>query len=256
MKAKQKKGSLSVLIVLIVAIVLIVSVTFAAIFRHSMTITRLFQVSNLSAQSVVWFDGVSESDMGQYKTEYGVLASIDPSDANYIGKLRAKVQYKGRGVGLVRVRMVEEWSTPNSYTRTVEEEVDGDIVQRQETVDYRTVFPYKLNMTYTLDSAYTGSDSGNKRAWFDNRTNDYCFYYATPVYSTGGDTWQDIPLITGVNTENIDLGLLPSDAQIHVLFETDAVQVNRYPQYWGITSLPWTGADSSTELEVSNAASP
>lgn len=253
MKAKQKKGSLSVLIVLIVAIVLVISVTFAAIFRHSMTITRLFQVSNLSAQSVVWFDGVSESDMGQYKTEYGVLASIDPSDANYIGKLRAKVQYKGRGVGLVRVRMVEEWSTPNSYTRTVEEEVDGDIVQRQETVDYRTVLPYKLDMTYTLDSAFTGS--GNQRAWYDNRTADYCFYYATPVYSIG-DTARDIPLITGVNTENIDLGLLPSDAQIHVLFEADVVQVNRYQQYWNITSLPWLGADSSTELEVSNAASP
>ncbi len=241
------------MIVLIVAIVLIASVTFAAIFRHSMTITRLFQVSNLSAQSVVWFDGVSESDMGKYKTEYGVRASIDPSDDNYIGKLRAKVQYKGRGVGLVRVRMVEEWSTPNSYTRTVEEEVDGDIVQRQETVDYRTVFPYKLDMTYTLDSAFTGS--GNQRAWFDNRTNDYCFYYATPVYSIG-DTARDIPLITGVNTENIDLGLLPSDAQIHVLFETDAVQVNRYPQYWNITSLPWTGANSSTELEISTTAAP
>ena len=242
------------MIVLIVAIVLIVSLTFAAIFRHSTTVTRWFEVSNLSAESVVWFDGLNVSEMGQYKTEYGVRASIDPSDANYIGKLRAKVQYKGRGVGLVRVRMVEEWSTPNAYTRTVEEEVDGNIVQRQETVDYRTVFPYKLDMTYTLDSTFTGS--GNQRAWFDNRTNDYCFYYATPVYSTGGDTWRDIPLITGEKKENIDLGLLPSDAQIHVLFETDAVQVNRYPQYWGITSLPWTGADSSTELEVSNAASP
>lgn len=222
------------MIVLIVAIVLIISVTFAAIFRNTIKLTRWFTVSNFSAESIVWFEGTDPSAMGPYKTEYGVRATVIPSDPNFIGKLRAKVQFNGAGVGLVRVRMIEEWSTKKT--------------ENNNTI--RVVQPYRQSMPYSLaPAAYSGT--GNKRAWLDNRTNDYCFYYTTPVYST---TTREIPLINGVNTDNIDLGILPSDTEVHVLFETDAVQVNRYPQYWNMNSLPWSGGLSSTELELTEVA--
>ena len=214
------------MIVLITAVVLVVSVTFAAIFRHTTTVERIFSVSNFSAQSVVWFDGLSDAQMSAYKGDYGVEASIDPDAANYIGNLRAKVLYKGAGVGLIRVRMVEEWSTTSGGVRTVQ--------------------PYNLHMPYTMSVTYSGS--GNKKAWLDNRMNDYCFYYTTPVYSAG---MSEIPLITGVDLSNFDLGVLPSDTVVHILFETDAVQVNRYPQYWNLTELPWANGVSATELELS-----
>ncbi len=222
------------LIVLVSAIVLVVSVTFAAIFRHTTTVERIFEVSNFSAQSVVWFEKtVSGSPVivssAAYTDSYGVKVSIDPSDDNYLGNLRAKVLFKGAGVGLVRVRMVEEWSTTSNGVRTVQ--------------------PYNLSMPYTLDNTYTGS--GNKKAWLDNRMNDYCFYYTTPVYSAGTS---EIPLITGVNMAGLDLGVLPSDTDVHILFETDAVQVNRYQQYWGISALPWTSGVSSTQMELSTVA--
>ena len=213
---------------LVVAVLLIVSVTFAAIFRQSISASSTFKVSNFAAQTVVQFDGLSDARTEQYKTEYGVLASVDPSADNYIGKLRAHVQYSGRGVGLVRVRLTEEWSITKNGVRTVQ--------------------PYQLDIPYVVSDAYSGSaGSGNQSAWYDNRLNDYCYYYATPVYSTGTST---IDLIEGVDTSGIDLGVLPISTQVHILFETDAVQVNRYPQYWGLDKLPWAGSSADVHTGV------
>ncbi len=235
MKTNKRKASPSVLIVLIVAIVLVVSVTLAAIFRQTISIKRLFSVSNLSAQCVVTFDGVT--DMSSYTQEYGVLASVDPTAPNYIGKLRASVQYKGRGVGLIRVRMIEEWGT-SEYETVNETQVETE----------RTVLPFQIKIPYTFPEGkvYTSStDSGNQSKWYDNRATDYCYYYATPVYSSVGGT-STIPMITGVDTSKIDLGILSLSTTVHVMVETDVVQVNRYPQYWGINSLPWNSAKSAS----------
>lgn len=229
MKTNNRKASPSVLIVLIVAVVLVVSITFAAIFAQSTSFTRTFSVSNLSAESVVWFDGVGESAMANYKTATGsVIASVNANDANFIGKLRASVRYSGTGVGLIRVHMVEEWST----TRTV----SGRSV--------RTVQPYRLDLPYNVTPLYvTGTDSGNAAKWLDNRVNDYCYYYAKPVYCNGTG---DIALISGaMNTNDLDLGILPEGTQVNVLVEADVVQVNRYPQYWNMTELPWTDGVSA-----------
>ena len=227
------------LIVLIVAVVLVLSITFAAIFRQSNTIDRMFTVSNFSAESVVWFEKNVGGDTvtissDNYEDSYGIRASVDPIDDNYIGNLHAKVRYKGAGVGLIRVRMVEEWSTTKSENNQL----------------VRVVQPYRLDLPYNLSpSAYSGSGA-NQQAWLDNRASDYCFYYTTPVYSSGTS---ELPLIEGVDTDSIDLGVLPSDTVVHVLFETDAVQVNRYPQYWGMTSLPWTGTSAQINTGVTPA---
>lgn len=228
LKTKKRKASASVLIVLIVAILLILSVTFAAIFRQSISVSGTFQASNFSAQSVVKFEGLSDTRMEPYKTSYGgVRASVDPNADNYIGKLRASVQYQGAGVGLIRVRLVEEWSVTKNGVRTVQ--------------------PYQINIPYVVSDAYTASNNANQSAWYDNRLNDYCFYYATPVYSAGTST---IDLIEGVDATGIDLGVLPIDTEINILFETDAVQVNRYPQYWGLDRLPWTGSSAAVNTGV------
>lgn len=232
MKTKKRKASPSVLIVLIVAVLLILSVTFAAIFRQTVSVTRTFSASNFSAQSIVKFDGLSDNRMQQYKTAYGVRASLDPSADNYIGKLCAGVQYKGRGVGLIRVRLTEEWSVTKNGVRTVQ--------------------PYQVEIPYIVTDAYTGTaGNGNQSAWYDNRMNDYCYYYATPVYSSGTST---IDLIEGVDVTSIDTGVLPISTEIQILFEVDAVQVNRYPQYWGLDKLPWAGSSGSVSTGVTSGS--
>ena len=266
MKTKKRKASPSVLIVLVVAILLILSVTFAAIFRQTVSVTRTFNVSNFSAQSIVKFADqhgeLSDARMEKYKTTSGgVRASVDPNAENYIGKMRVKVQYKGRGVGLIRVRMVEEWSVPTYTTTTVETPVEGGGTQQTSVrvKTGRTVQPYQIEVPYIVTNAYNASNGANQSKWFDNRAKDYCYYYATPVYSTGTSV---IDMISGVDATSIDLGVLPLDTEINILFETDAVQVNRYPQYWGMDRLPWTastanvhtGAAAADDVELSTVA--
>ena len=158
-------------------------------------------------------------------TSQRMLNAIEPGSVVPIHRHRKSSET----VVCLRGRLVEEWSTTKNGVRTVQ--------------------PYQLSIPYIVSDLYNGSGA-NQAKWFDNRASDYCFYYATPVYSTGTS---EIDLIGGVDASSIDLGVLPIDTQINILFETDAVQVNRSPQYWGLDKLPWTGSSADTHTGVTPA---
>lgn len=229
MKQSTLRKSPTVLIVAIVAVVLVVAVTLASIFTQIESVSRLFTLSNLVASADITFYG--GADVTDYQTEYGIKASADPLAPNYIGNLRVSVKYKGQGVGLIRVRIAEEWSTTANSVRRV--------------------LPFKLQLPYTIDSPYTDQDSGNAPKWLDNRDNDQHFYYATPVRCTSNSVEKTIPLISGGLAGSFNTNLLPAGADIHVVVEADVVQVNRYPQYWGMNSLPWVSGVSLTQEDLS-----
>lgn len=222
---KQNRKFPTALVVAAIVVLLALSVTFAGIFSNTVSVSRLFSLSDFKASSSVTFEGVT--NMTEFTASDGsVQVSLDSASPNYIGKLRVGVLYDGCGVGLVRVRMMEQWSI----------ESDG----------VRLVKPFKIKIPYLVDDY--GDRTGNAKKWFDNRENDYCFYYATPVHSTGEQT---IPLVNGVDFDAFDLEAIPNEMQLHVVVEVDVVQVNRYPQYWGMTQLPWTGGVSATEEALS-----
>ena len=225
MKTKIEKRKLSSVIVAVVCLLSVVSLTLA-MFSRIESAERLFTVSNFVSEGVVSFEGTE--DISQYQEENGVKVSFNASDANYIGKLRIGVKYSGYGVGLIRVRVLEEWST-----------VDGGI---------RHILPYSVNIPYVIDNIYEGT--GNKKAWFDNREADYHFYYATPVTSSS-DEGATISMITGFDVDSIDTGAMTENTELHIIVETEVVQVNRYPQFWGMTKLPWTDGISATEEKIS-----
>ena len=225
MKTKTEKRKLSSVIVAAVCLLAVVSLTLA-MFSRIESVSRLFTVSNVVSEGMVSFDGTE--DITPYKTDNGIAVSLNPSDANYIGKLRVSVKYAGYGVGLIRVRVVEQWSTLDSS-------------------GIRHIMPYSLFMPYTIDSEYDGT--GNQKAWFDNREADYRFYYATPVTSST-DSGTTIPMITGFDVNSIDVGAIAEGTQLHIYVETDVVQVNRYPQFWGINTLPWAESNSATEEKI------
>ena len=246
LKTKMKKSNITVPIVLAVALILVLSATFA-LFTETVDGTRRFTLSNFTSDVVVYFDGhTSANNPAQPsgttgRANYYEVSMTDPDNnrTNYIGDLRVSVKYRGEGVGLLRVRVMEEWYT--------EKTVSGSTV--------RTVRPYSVEMPYFIGDnnalLYTGSLSGNKAKWFDNRANDYCFYYATPI-SHAGENAKTIEFIHGLDTSKIDFGAIDvNSTNVRVIIEADVVQVNRYPQYWNLTKLPWTGANSATE----NAAS-
>lgn len=229
---KKTNKAHTVWIVALVAIVLVVAVTFANMFRIAFDnpFSRTLRVADLDASAVVTFEknGSVVSNMSQYSSGYGYLASTNPSADNYIGNLRVSVNYKGYGVGLIRVRIAEEWSTTANGVRTV--------------------LPFKLKVPYTISTPYvTGTDTGNQLKWFDNRETDHRLYYAKPVYCASDSDTHSIPLIAGIAAGAVNTNLLPANTEVRIVVEADVVQVNRYPQYWGLTSLPWTNGESLTD---------
>ncbi len=157
-----------------------------------------FLVANFQAEPVCYFEGAEETFVG----EDGLITlSTNPEDANYIGNFRVDVKYKGDGAGYLRVKMVHEYS------------INGVSTQ------------HPANVPYTV--------SGD---WYDNRGNDYCYYYKNEL-DADGDAEKTLNFITANNA--INLGELADGIVIKVAVETDMVQVNRYPQVWGIDKLPW-----------------
>lgn len=225
MKTKIEKKKLSSVIVAAVCLLAVVSITLA-MFSRIESVSRLFTVSNFVSEGIVSFEGTD--DITAFETDSGIKVSLDSADANYIGKLRIGVKYAGYGVGLIRVRIVEQWSTVSA---------DG----------VRHIMPYTLFMPYTLDAKHEGT--GNSKAWFDNREEDYRFYYATPVMSST-DSGTVLPLVTGFDVDSIDVGAIAEGTELHIIVETEVVQVNRYPQFWGMTKLPWTDGVSASEEKI------
>lgn len=237
MKQKELKWNFTVPIVLAVVFVLLIASTFA-LFTNTISGTRRFTLSNFTSGVTVTFvdpttsavttaNPVASAGGGSYYT-----VSLNPAASNYLENLHVDVNFNGAGVGLIRVRLAEEWSKTASSVRTV--------------------YPYKSLMPYSIagTAVYNTTTGGNQSAWYDNRANDLCFYYATPVVSTNA---RKIPLITGVDTSDLDFGAIKTDT-VRILIKVDVVQVNRYPQYWGINTLPWNtqSVSASSATEVTN----
>lgn len=164
-----------------------------------------FLASNFQASPDCYFmngeNKVSLSEIEGATDGKLIVLSTNPEDDNYIGKFRVDVKYKGDGAGYLRVKMVHEYS------------INGNSTQ------------HPANVPYTV--------SGD---WYDNRGNDYCYYYKNEL-DAGGDAEQTLNFITANN--DIDLGELADGIVIKVAVETDMVQINRYPQIWDMDKLPW-----------------
>ncbi len=132
-----------------------------------------------------------------------IVLSTNSGDANYIGNFCVDVKYKGDGAGYLRVKMVHEYS------------INGMSNQ------------HPANVPYTI------ADADN---WHDNRGDDYCYYYKNEL-DADGDAEKTLKFITANNS--INLGELADGIVIKVAVETDMVQINRYPQIWGMGELPW-----------------
>lgn len=246
MKTKKIQWNFTVPVVLLVVLALLVSATLA-LFTQSVDGTRQFRLSNFTSSVRVYFlnnNGGAQTSATTTRIGDSIPFPVAINEytngernTNFIGDLHVDVSYSGSGVGLVRVKVTEEWSK--------EATVGANTV--------RTVYPYSINVAYQIPWPYvlsTESDPTpvNQSKWYDNRANDYCFYFATPI---NGSSMQ-IPLISGVDTERFDFGVITDDTRLTIVVKADVVQVNRYPQYWGMTSLPWSrsGDPANTLTEV------
>ncbi len=187
---------------LLVTVVIVTGFSFAWFIGRT-EYDRILSLSNFQAEPVCSFEGSATID-SQYKDGKLIILSTDPEAPNYIGNFRVDVKYKGDGAAYLRVKMVHEYSVNDVST------------QHPANVPYAT------------------SDD-----WYDNRGNDYCYYYKNEVDADDNTSERTLKFITGLNDTAGDISSIADGVVIKVAVETDMVQINRYPQIWGIDHLPW-----------------
>ncbi len=199
------------IVMLLVTVFIVTSFSFAWFIMRATDETQNFSAANFQARPYCYF---TDEEGNVITDEEGnavvalddnglIVLSTNPGDDNYIGKFCVDVKYKGDGAGYLRVKMVHEYS------------INGMSNQ------------HPANVPYTI------ADEGN---WHDNRGDDYCYYYKNEL-DADGDAEQTLSFITADN--DIDLGALADGIVIKVAVEADMVQINRYPQIWGMGELPW-----------------
>lgn len=148
----------------------------------------------------------------------------DPNSARYLGKLSFRVKYTGISPAYLRVRILEQWVDKST-----------DTIKDVPFTDYRL-----------------SGDSLAEGKWFDNRANDFCYYYKEPIgpgmmtalAGSGSDPAAfrpapqtvDIPFFDGVDMTGIHAD---PNTELTLIIEVQAVQPNRYREFWGIDRLPW-----------------
>lgn len=192
---------------LLITVIIVTGFSFAWFIMRTTDAQQNLSVSNFQAAPVCYFmnNGVktSPSDIEGATDGKLIVLSTDSKAQNYIGKFCVDVKYRGDGAGYLRVKMVHEYS------------INGVSTQHPANVPYKTV----------------GADN-----WYDNRGNDYCYYYKQKL-DADGNIEKTIEFIT-YNTD-IDIGNIADNIEIRVAVEADMVQINRYPQIWNIDKLPW-----------------
>lgn len=193
-----------VIIVAIVAVIAVVGSSFAW-FATQTSLFQSFSVGSFEVSADVYFmDGGKKVSADGYKDENGLYnLSLDKEEANYIGNLRASVVHSG-SKACVRVTMNHQWTL-----------ADGTIAQNKVAV------PYKF-----------------EKNWYDNRNVDYSVYYMGSD-SSGEAAFENASFITGFDAAAFDTSSIAEGTTLKVLIQVDAVQINRYPQVWGIEKFPW-----------------
>ena len=194
-------------VIILTAVVAVIAIVGSSLawFVTSSSLSQKFSISGFDVTANVFFDNNGNKvNASSYKDRDGLFVlSLNENDANYIGKLRVDVGHTG-GKCLVRVKMNHEWTFAGG-----------------------TVTQQKVAVPYTFG-----------KEWFDNRDTDYCVYYRGND-NTGKASFGSSALINGFDKAQLDTSEFVDGTSVRVLIQVEAIQVNRYPQFWNIDTLPW-----------------
>ena len=180
-----------------------------------------------------------------------VPVSFRPGDSNYIGNMKYVVRYQGISPAYLRVRVLEQWTDTStneimsaSYLNYSLSDIVGAVDPGTGAVEYPAA-----------GSGKEGDPLAEMGQWIDNRSVDYCYYYSVPVQPKAIEVEKTADVVTGIkggtveltlidqtaegiNTDQMIEGIDPESTQLMLLFEVEAVQPNRYREFFGIDALP------------------
>ncbi len=176
-----------------------------------------------------------------------VPVSFNPLADNYIGNMKYVVRYTGASPAYVRVRLLEQWTD-----RSSNEVLPASFLSYAVTESGlpAAAAPAPDPSIPAAGGGAAGDALTGVGHWVDNRAADYCYYYSlalqpkmlaaagTGTALTVGDGSVELVLIDqrGVSpAPDVD----PLATQMGLILEVEAVQPNRYREFWGIRSLPF-----------------
>lgn len=208
LKNKKKWGSLLAILFVIAGILMV-------ILTVDQTRAWLFPVEE--AKNAVKISDFKISGKAYFgETEATTLENIslsNPDAPTYLGNLKYVVEYSGISPAMVRIRILEQWVDKNS-----------DVIKDAEFTQYQI-----------------STASG---IWYDNRKNDYCYYYMGAeglenglLTGTNQGETKELVLFDGVDMANIQS--TDGNTEFKLIIQVEAVQPNRFREFFDIEKLPW-----------------
>lgn len=258
----NRKKLLFTLCALLLSAALLAGGTLAWLSKSQSADGTYTALSDFEVEGILSFSADADGKDVAYNGERVLVSvSFDPNSPNYICNMKYAVRYTGISPALIRVRVLEQWIDVNSnevlsmgFLKYTVKNGPGSAV----TVSPQ---PDPAQADGHIYAAGPGADAdalAEQGVWVDNRAEDYCYYYSVPVQpnylSAQGAAGSPTDRTVGKGTVELTLfdqrkateaenklltqGVDPASTRMDLLIEVEAVQPNRYREFWGISALP------------------
>lgn len=234
---------------LLAALLVMTTATLAWMKTNEESNALYVALSDFEVEGKLFFGGTA------YDHGNTILADVSllPGAPNYIGDMKFQVEYTGVSPAYIRVRILEQWLDSST-----------------DEVLSSNYLPYYLagtatNLLVSGDTVLAGGTAAatealaNNGVWIDERPQDFCYYYSVPVRphtlgatyqgSDGDRTLTDVQdgavLLTlldqtapGASNAELLQGVDPDRMLLSLRFEVEAVQPNRFREFFGRETYP------------------
>ena len=175
-----------------------------------------------------------------------VPIGLTEGSTNYIGSMKYDITYRGVSPAYIRVRVIEQWLDRST----------GEI-KSMPYMSYHITGAVSTDKTSGSTISVASSSSSElavQGVWVDNRSADFSYYYSVPVQpkslaatgeqnnatlSDGAVTITLIDQRSSTDRPNpMPDGVNPATTDLSLLIQVEAVQPNRFREFWNIDAIP------------------
>lgn len=250
-KAKTRRRLICALSVLL-AIVVVLGGTFATYawlvlkekkVENKVVVTdvgiacNLYFVPGSGSGNTVSLDDLEKATPYRSNGDSMISVSLSEAGENYIGNLRVVVRFQGGSPAYIRVKILEQWTSNDTF-------IPASLTPYTIPSTRETIFGIaKENWLTRLFPSWQQENNLNVAdenfpdggPWFDNRKEDFCYYYRVPVYPLQTGDSVSMLLINGIAPGS----LTNRSGELKLIIEAEAVQPNRFREFFHLDQFPW-----------------